>query len=116
MPTYIKSEQIKYTQGESTELDQWRIRKNWTHQRLAKKLGVTIQTARRWCLGLRMPTLATAFWIEHVTKGQVPVVTWMATQSGKDEYAYYRGRIHPELATDVEEITLSEGPQTPTPT
>jgi transcriptional regulator with XRE-family HTH domain len=86
---YIKPLDLRGTIIESTVLDDWRVSKGWSLELLSKKLGITLVSVKRWCRGQTIPSLPLAFWIEYVTKGGVPVVSWMGTRLGKSEFNHY---------------------------
>ena len=48
-----------------------------------------------------------AFWLEHVTKGGVPVVTWMATQVAKAEFSHYQKEAANGTRNTEDEVTVS---------
>lgn len=57
-------------------LEAWRREEGWTFQRLAEALGVTEETARRYCLPedhllARFPTRPLLYQIHEITNGQV---------------------------------------------
>lgn len=59
-----------------TKLEAWRLEQGYTYKRLAEALGVTTETARRYCLPAgdklaRTPSPALLVQVERLTSGQV---------------------------------------------
>lgn len=107
MKPYIKPLDLRGFIVENTTLDDWRVSKGWSLELLSKKLGITLVTVRRWCRGQTVPSLPLAFWIEYVTKGGVPVVSWMATRIGKSEFEHYKKESGHDAARKEESAPLS---------
>jgi transcriptional regulator with XRE-family HTH domain len=59
-----------------TKLETWRLEQGYTYKRLAESLGVTTETARRYCLPrgdrlARTPAPAVLQRMDRLTNGQV---------------------------------------------
>lgn len=52
-------------------LDDWRVARGWTYSDLARALSISPPAARRYCLGLRMPTPTMLAAIRRVTAGAI---------------------------------------------
>lgn len=89
MRAYSKPLDLRGVLIENTILDDWRVSKGWSLEKLSQKLGITLVTVKRWCRGQTVPSLQLAFWIEYATKGGVPVVSWMSTRLAKSEFEHY---------------------------
>ncbi len=59
------------------KLGEWVDAQGWTRQRLADELGITVGSAVRLCNGVRRPGLELAIQIEALTRGAVPVTSWI---------------------------------------
>lgn len=77
---------------EGTAFDEWRLDQDLTWPQVGKLLGLHANSVMNWGTGLHAPSIAMAFFIEHMTKGEVPVVSWMALETAKDEFRHYMKR------------------------
>lgn len=72
---------------EHTRLEDWRHQHGYSMAVLARELGVNYYTVKRWCRGSHLPTIARAFAIDRLTRGAVPLESWLDTKLGQAEMA-----------------------------
>lgn len=65
-------------------LDVWRIARGWSYSDLARALGTSAETARRYCLRTRLPTVVNIHKIVKLTGGEVSVGDFYASNQPAD--------------------------------
>ena len=65
--------------GEETVFLKWIQMKGYTLKQVGKMLNASARSVQYWAGGQAMPTLLSAFRIEQVTQGKVPVASWLGT-------------------------------------
>ena len=81
---------IKVADRASTPLGQWLKSNGHSLTQLAKDVGVCLVQMQFLAYGQRMPGLVTAFKIEQATRGEVPAISWLATELGKYQWTVER--------------------------
>lgn len=72
--TYAKRRGI--TNMKQQSLEEFRLTKGWTYEKLGEKLGCPAQTAYRYCKFQRMPRRAAMARIKKITGGQVTAASF----------------------------------------
>jgi transcriptional regulator with XRE-family HTH domain len=77
---------------EQTPLERWRVERGLSVQELARRVGISPSTMTCWCRGSVVPSVPSALRIQDVTEGEVPVVAWLATKLGREQYLLLEGK------------------------
>lgn len=78
--------EIKRT-GCPTPLNEWLLVSGVSIGELARGCGVERNTVKAWKRGTALPSLVCAVLLQQVTKGGVPVASWMGTELARQELA-----------------------------
>lgn len=77
---------------EQTPLERYRVERGLSIQELARRVGISASTMTCWCRGSVIPSVPSALRVADVTEGEVPVVAWLATKLGREQYLLLEGK------------------------
>lgn len=72
---------------EKTMFAQWMESKRYTYKQVARTVGSSQRSVKYWAQGQSIPSLLFAFKIEQVSKGKVPVASWLGTALARAKWA-----------------------------
>ena len=72
--------------GEETIFFKWIKMKNKTYEQVAELTGTSARSVKYWASGQALPSLLSAFRIEQITQGKVPVASWLGTALAKAKW------------------------------
>lgn len=76
----------------STPLDQWMTKNNLSKHDLAIALGCNHEAVNQWRFGQVVPGLVQAFLLERLSKGAIPVSSWLAVPPALAKFQMFEAK------------------------